>query len=64
MTSPPTFYSPFGSGPESRFRENGVFRLEDQLYRRLLEERIIVLGSQVDDATANRICAEDRKSVV
>lgn len=58
MTSPPTFYSPFGTGPESRFRENGVFRLEDQLYRRLLEERIIVLGSQVDDATANRICAE------
>ncbi|MFC4009270.1 ATP-dependent Clp protease proteolytic subunit [Nonomuraea purpurea] len=54
MTSPPTFYQ-----PESRDRENGsAFRLEDQLYQRLLRERIIVLGQEVNDEIANRICAE------
>ncbi|GAA2682680.1 MULTISPECIES: ClpP family protease [Nonomuraea] len=54
MTSPPTFYQ-----PESRGRENGsAFRLEDQLYQRLLRERIIVLGTDVNDEIANRICAE------
>ncbi|MEV4113037.1 ATP-dependent Clp protease proteolytic subunit [Nonomuraea sp. NPDC049695] len=54
MTSPPTFYQ-----PESRGRENGsAFRLEDQLYQRLLRERIIVLGQEVNDEIANRICAE------
>ena len=34
------------------------FRLEDQLYQRLLRERIILLGQQVNDEIANRICAE------
>lgn len=54
VTSPPTFYQ-----PESRGRENGSsFRLEDQLYQRLLRERIIVLGTDVNDEIANRICAE------
>jgi ATP-dependent Clp protease protease subunit len=54
VTSPPTFYQ-----PESRGRENGsAFRLEDQLYQRLLRERIIVLGTDVNDEIANRICAE------
>lgn len=54
MTSPPTF-----SDSESRGRENGSsFRLEDQLYQRLLRERIIVLGTDVNDEIANRICAE------
>ncbi|MDP9866153.1 MULTISPECIES: ClpP family protease [Streptosporangium] len=58
MTSPPTFYQPTGSGPESMSQSNGSFRLEDQLYQRLLRERIIVLGTQVNDEIANRICAE------
>ncbi|MFC4590977.1 ClpP family protease [Sphaerisporangium corydalis] len=58
MTSPPTSYQPTSFGPESRGRENGSFRLEDQLYNRLLRERIVVLGTQVDDEVANRICAE------
>ncbi|GII67204.1 ATP-dependent Clp protease proteolytic subunit 2 [Sphaerisporangium krabiense] len=58
MTSPPTSYQPASFGPESRGRENGSFRLEDQLYNRLLRERIVVLGTQVDDEVANRICAE------
>ena len=54
VTSPPTSFQ-----PESRGRENGTsFRLEDQLYQRLLRERIIVLGQEVNDEIANRICAE------
>src|ERR1700689_2161215 len=32
--------------------------LEDQLATRLLYQRIIVLGSEVDDLVANRICAQ------
>ncbi|MEU4831289.1 ATP-dependent Clp protease proteolytic subunit [Streptosporangium sp. NPDC023615] len=31
---------------------------EDQLYQRLLRKRIVVLGSEVDDEVANRICGE------
>ncbi len=32
--------------------------LEDQLASRLLHQRIIVLGSEVDDDAANRLCAQ------
>jgi ATP-dependent Clp protease protease subunit len=32
--------------------------LGDQLYQRLLRERIIFLGQQVDDDISNRICSE------
>jgi ATP-dependent Clp protease protease subunit len=32
--------------------------LDDQLASRLLHERIIVLGSEVDDRIANRLCAQ------
>jgi ATP-dependent Clp protease protease subunit len=32
--------------------------LEDQLGARLLQQRIIVLGSEVDDPIANRLCAQ------
>jgi ATP-dependent Clp protease protease subunit len=32
--------------------------LDDQLTNRLLHQRIIVLGAEVDDAIANRICAQ------
>ncbi len=58
MTSPPTFFQPIGFEPESRGRENGPARFEDQLYQRLLRERIVVLGTQVNDEVANRLCAE------
>jgi ATP-dependent Clp protease protease subunit len=58
VTSPPTFFQPTGFGPEARGTENGSFRLEDQLYQRLLRERIVVLGTQVNDEVANRLCAE------
>ncbi|WP_283137919.1 ClpP family protease [Rhizohabitans arisaemae] len=58
MASPPTLFQPASFGPESRGRENGSLRLEDQLYQRLLRERIVFLGTQVDDEVANRISAE------
>ncbi len=32
--------------------------LDDQLISRLLYHRIILLGSEVDDAVANRLCAQ------
>ena len=32
--------------------------LDDQLVTRLLYQRIIVLGSEVDDQVANRLCAQ------
>jgi ATP-dependent Clp protease protease subunit len=32
--------------------------LDDQIAARLLHERIIVLGTEVDDAIANRLCAQ------
>jgi ATP-dependent Clp protease protease subunit len=32
--------------------------IDDQLTSRLLQQRIIVLGQEVDDAIANRLCAE------
>jgi ATP-dependent Clp protease protease subunit len=35
-----------------------VGSLDDQLAARLLAERIIVLGAEVDDAIANRLCAQ------
>jgi ATP-dependent Clp protease, protease subunit len=35
-----------------------ITMLDDQLASRLLYQRIIVLGSEVDDAVANRLCAQ------
>ncbi|HZE38690.1 MAG TPA: ATP-dependent Clp protease proteolytic subunit [Stackebrandtia sp.] len=35
-----------------------VGALDDQLAGRLLQQRIIVLGAEVDDAIANRLCAQ------
>ncbi len=37
---------------------NGTMTLSDSVYERLLQQRIIVLGQQVDDDIANRICAQ------
>ncbi len=36
----------------------GAGSLDDQIAARLLHERIIVLGTEVDDAIANRLCAQ------
>ena len=42
----------------ARATEAPVLPLGDALFQRLLRHRIIFLGQQVDDDTANRICAE------
>ncbi|WGL50915.1 ATP-dependent Clp protease proteolytic subunit [Nocardioides sp. BP30] len=39
-------------------QEHPLGALDDQLTARLLHQRIIVLGQEVDDPIANRICAE------
>jgi ATP-dependent Clp protease protease subunit len=39
---------------EPQFRSG----LDDQLVQRLLEQRIVMLGQPVDDAIANRLCAQ------
>ena len=44
-------------GPASRAPSTGM-NLNDSVYERLLRERIIFLGSAVDDPLANQICAQ------
>ncbi len=44
--------------PEARSPQPGGMGLDDQVYNRLLRERIIFLGSVVEDANANAICAQ------
>ncbi|ASO19156.1 ATP-dependent Clp protease protease subunit [Actinoalloteichus hoggarensis] len=43
--------------PEMRSSNSGL-NLNDSVYERLLRERIIVLGSQVEENIANQICAQ------
>jgi ATP-dependent Clp protease protease subunit len=45
------------SDPELRLPGSGL-NLNDSVYERLLRERIVFLGSQVDDPIANQICAQ------
>lgn len=47
-------------GPYLRTRGGDPYlgALDDSVYNRLLQERIIVLGSEVTDQVANRICAQ------
>ena len=42
----------------SRNAASGMGGLDDQVYQRLLKERIIFLGSVVEDSMANAICAQ------
>jgi ATP-dependent Clp protease, protease subunit len=42
----------------ARTAEAPVLPFGDQLFQRLLRHRIVVLGQQVDDDLANRVCAE------
>jgi ATP-dependent Clp protease protease subunit len=42
----------------ARMADATLLPLGDQLYQRLLHERIIFLGQQVDDDISNRICSE------
>ncbi|MGI8336423.1 ATP-dependent Clp protease proteolytic subunit [Actinomadura scrupuli] len=56
MSQPPTFDE---STPIlSRGGDVSLLPLGEMLFQRLLRERIIFLGQQVDDDIANRICAE------
>ncbi len=43
--------------PELRSGQSGM-NLADSVYERLLRDRILFLGSQVDDDIANRLCAQ------
>ncbi len=56
MTTPPTFDPP--ARIDARTAEAPLLPLGDQLYQRLLRERIVFLGQQVDDDISNRICSE------
>jgi ATP-dependent Clp protease protease subunit len=56
VTTPPTFDSP--APLQARTAEAPLLPLGDQLYQRLLRERIVFLGQQVDDDISNRICSE------
>ncbi len=44
--------------PVARGRDQSNLGLDDSVYNRLLQERIILLGSEVTDQVANRICAQ------
>ena len=44
--------------PELRSASPSIGGLDDQVYQRLLKERIIFLGSVVEDSMANAICAQ------
>jgi ATP-dependent Clp protease protease subunit len=48
---------PTPGGPAMRAASAGL-SLNDSVYERLLRERIVFLGSQVDDPIANQICAQ------
>jgi ATP-dependent Clp protease, protease subunit len=56
VTTPPTFDQP--APMQARTAEAPLLPLGDQLYQRLLRERIVFLGQQVDDDISNRICSE------
>jgi ATP-dependent Clp protease, protease subunit len=49
---------PTGAGAPFLQAGNGHASLHDAVYDRLLQERIVFLGSQVDDDIANQICAQ------
>src|SRR5688572_8036292 len=44
--------------PVARGADALAATLDDSVYNRLLKERIIVLGTEVSDSVANRICAQ------
>jgi ATP-dependent Clp protease protease subunit len=46
------------SGHQVSMRADTQPSYDDRVYDRLLQERIIFLGTEVDDASANRICAQ------
>src|SRR5437016_27944 len=49
--------SPVDPAPQARGGDSSL-TLDDSVFNRLLKERIIFLGSEVNDQVANRICAQ------
>ena len=49
---------PFGGATMRRGAAAASMTLSDSVYERLLQQRIVVLGQQVDDEIANRIAAQ------
>jgi ATP-dependent Clp protease protease subunit len=56
VSTPPAFDEP--TQILARTAEAPAMLMGDQLFQRLLRHRIILLGQQVDEDIANRICAE------
>ena len=50
--------TPGPAGPSDRAPQGSGMGLDDSVYQRLLRERIIFLGSAVEDTVANAICAQ------
>lgn len=57
MTQQQTVPASDAQSPQMRSTSSGL-SLTDSVYERLLRERIIVLGSQVEDSIANQICSQ------
>ncbi|MDR7301018.1 ATP-dependent Clp protease proteolytic subunit [Haloactinomyces albus] len=57
MTQHQTVPASEAQSPQMRTTSSGL-SLNDSVYERLLQERIIVLGSQVEDTIANQICSQ------
>ena len=51
-------FTPTLASPQGRSSQPQGMGLDDQVYNRLLRERIIFLGSVVEDSMANAICAQ------
>ena len=49
--------SPVSPAPQARGGDSSL-TLDDSVFNRLLKERIVFLGSEVNDQVANRICAQ------
>ena len=61
MTGQPLLVPPFGQGgsdPHARTQQPGNLGFDDSVYQRLLRERIIFLGSVVEDNIANALSAQ------
>jgi ATP-dependent Clp protease protease subunit len=57
--TPPAVVTPGDSAATTPVMRAGIgLNLNDSVYERLLRERIVFLGSQVDDPLANQICAQ------
>jgi ATP-dependent Clp protease, protease subunit len=50
--------APTGRGISARGGDSLAGNLDDSVFNRLLKERIIFLGTEVNDQVANRICAQ------